>query len=174
MVTTSAPHIQRRRLPPGLRMTSAIEDAAEPEHPPRHGQWQGYDTPAEIPTTPMSIKSFTSSMSAASSSCAEGCSSAFGNAHESISRTQQKLMLQRASSQEDMDEDEMSHRSKTLRDMERIQRDYRCVRMFSNPLLDSLARCQAKLDQEKKEREQEHEQQEMGSPQPQYLYEISY
>ncbi|KAF9897447.1 hypothetical protein BX616_005575, partial [Lobosporangium transversale] len=53
---------------------------------------------------------------------------------KSISRTQQKLDLQRASSQEEVDESEIAQRSKLIREMERIQREYRSLRLFSDPL----------------------------------------
>ncbi|KAF9908238.1 hypothetical protein EC991_010078 [Linnemannia zychae] len=65
------------------------------------------------------------------------------NPAESMSRTQQKLNLQRDSSQDDLNEEEMARRGRTHREMERIQREYRCVRMTSDPLMESMTRCLA-------------------------------
>ncbi|KAG0354842.1 hypothetical protein BG005_006172 [Podila minutissima] len=61
-----------------------------------------------------------------------------------LSRTQQKLWLQRDNLQ-DVDEDEMARRGKILKDMDRVHREYKCVRMTLDPSLESLARCLARL-----------------------------
>ncbi|KAF9576780.1 hypothetical protein EC968_003287 [Mortierella alpina] len=68
-----------------------------------------------------------------------------------MSRTQQKLLLQRASSQDNLDQEEMTRRGKMQRDMERIQREYRGIRMTYDPILESLTRCYAKRERELKE-----------------------
>ncbi|KAF9371243.1 hypothetical protein CPC16_003174, partial [Podila verticillata] len=49
-----------------------------------------------------------------------------------LSRTQQKLWLQRDNLQ-DVDEDEMARRGKILKDMDRVHREYKCVRMTLDP-----------------------------------------
>ncbi|KAG0031081.1 hypothetical protein BGZ81_001812 [Podila clonocystis] len=61
-----------------------------------------------------------------------------------LSRTQQKLWLQRDNLQ-DVDEDEMARRGKILKDMDRVHREYKCVRMTLDPSLESLSRCLARL-----------------------------
>ncbi|KAG0244435.1 hypothetical protein BGW41_007727 [Actinomortierella wolfii] len=64
-----------------------------------------------------------------------------GGAHAgTLSRTQQKLWLQRENIQ-DVDEDEMARRGRILKEMERINREYRCVRMTMNPAVESIQRC---------------------------------
>lgn len=60
---------------------------------------------------------------------------------EAMSRTQQKLLLQRDSSHDELDEEEMSRRGKMHKEMERIQREYKCIRMTSDPVMESMARC---------------------------------
>ncbi|KAK3819506.1 MAG: hypothetical protein J3Q66DRAFT_438667 [Benniella sp.] len=137
------PHIKRHRVPASLRMTLTLLDSETDQR--RQGCGSGYETPVDISATPATPSSITSSYSSAEGS-SSSCASSAWNTPESISRTQQKLLLQRASSQDDMDEDETTHRAKTHREMERIQRDYRCTRMFADPILESLARCQARQD----------------------------
>ncbi|KAG0356436.1 hypothetical protein BGZ54_000732, partial [Gamsiella multidivaricata] len=105
----------RRRVPVSLRMTSTTFDNLT---------GTGTDTDAEdtdtTPTIPMCITSGTSAQDNAISPKSPW------NPVESISRTQQKLLLQRASSQDDINEEEMSRRGKFLRELERIQRECRC------------------------------------------------
>ncbi|KAF9129527.1 hypothetical protein BG015_004138, partial [Linnemannia schmuckeri] len=52
-----------------------------------------------------------------------------------------KLNLQRESVHEDLDEQEMSRRDRVHKEMERIQREYKCIRMISDPVLESMSRC---------------------------------
>ncbi|KAG0001441.1 hypothetical protein BGZ65_003480 [Modicella reniformis] len=145
-LTIITAHPQRRRLPTSLRMTSTSFDYEMDQQ--RQGQGYEHDASADVPTTPRSIaSSYSSAEGISSSSCSAW------NTAESISRTQQKLMLQRASSQDDMDEEELVHRAKTLREMDRIQREYRCARLFADPILESLARCQARLEMEQQQQQ---------------------
>ena len=60
-----------------------------------------------------------------------------------MSRTQQKLLLQRDSSYEDLDEEEMTRRGRVHKEMERIQREYRGIRMTADPVMESMTRCWA-------------------------------
>ncbi|KAG0296193.1 hypothetical protein BGZ98_001072, partial [Dissophora globulifera] len=131
----------RRRLPASLRMTTdALEVDTTTEHR-EHGD------PSSTPVTPTSIASI-SSADGAPVMASTTTSSAFAvgacpwkQPSETMTRTQQKLLLQRDSSQDDMDEEEMVRRGRTLKETERIQREYRCIRMFGDPMLDSLMRC---------------------------------
>ncbi|KAG0313356.1 hypothetical protein BGZ99_008949, partial [Dissophora globulifera] len=131
----------RRRLPASLRMTT---DALEVDTTTEH---QEHGDPSSAPVTPTSIASL-SSADGAPVMASTTTSSAFAvgacpwkQPSETMTRTQQKLLLQRDSSQDDMDEEEMVRRGKTLKETERIQREYRCIRMFGDPMLDSLMRC---------------------------------
>ncbi|KAI1319832.1 hypothetical protein EDD11_002826 [Mortierella claussenii] len=134
----------RRRLPASLRMTSAASST------PMN------DSSSQLePTTPSSINSSFSDMPSPShddgsnavfsdsiNSDQNNSSGSAWNHVEAMSRTQQKLLLQRASSQVDLDEDEMARRGKMMKDMERLQREYRCVRLFADPVIESLVRSQ--------------------------------
>ncbi|KAI9482557.1 hypothetical protein BDB00DRAFT_857354 [Zychaea mexicana] len=60
-----------------------------------------------------------------------------------ISRTQQKLLLQRQHCLVD-DENNLGHPRNMLRltrELERVGREYRCVRRYRDPMLESLQRC---------------------------------
>ena len=60
---------------------------------------------------------------------------------ESQSRTQQKLLLQREISNDDLDESSRAIREKVRTVTDRIQREYRSVRMTLNPAAESWKRC---------------------------------
>ncbi|KAI8145741.1 hypothetical protein BJV82DRAFT_23436 [Fennellomyces sp. T-0311] len=63
-----------------------------------------------------------------------------------ISRTQQKLLLQRQHCLVD-DENNLAHPRNMRRlthEMERVAREYRCVRRYRDPMLESLERCLGK------------------------------
>ncbi|KAF9933181.1 hypothetical protein FBU30_006347 [Linnemannia zychae] len=66
-----------------------------------------------------------------------------GSRAGTLSRTQQKLWLQRENLQ-DVDEDEMARRGRMQKEMDRIQREYKCVRMTLDPSMESLLRCLAR------------------------------
>lgn len=60
-----------------------------------------------------------------------------------ISRTQQKLLLQRQHCLVD-DENNLAHPRNMIRltrELERVGREYRCVKQFRDPMLESLMRC---------------------------------
>jgi hypothetical protein len=65
-----------------------------------------------------------------------------------MTRTQQKLMLQREQTLVS-DENSVSHPKNMLRltrEMERIGREYRCVKRYEDPMMASLMRCQQKRE----------------------------
>ncbi|KAF9123389.1 hypothetical protein BGX30_001480 [Mortierella sp. GBA39] len=66
-----------------------------------------------------------------------------GSKTGTLSRTQQKLWLQRENLQ-DVDEDEMARRGRMQKEMDRIQREYKCVRTTLDPSMESLLRCLAR------------------------------
>ncbi|KAF9107544.1 hypothetical protein BGX29_006068 [Mortierella sp. GBA35] len=66
-----------------------------------------------------------------------------GSKTGTLSRTQQKLWLQRENLQ-DVDEDEMARRGRMQKEMDRIHREYKCVRMTLDPSMESLLRCLAR------------------------------
>jgi len=109
-------------IPQGLTMMSA-EDPVASESP----YYNGLPVPSAI------------------AAAAEAQSNLAGESKSAkLSRTQQKLWLQRDNLQ-DVDEDEMARRGKILKDMDRVHREYKCVRMTLDPSLESLARCLARL-----------------------------
>ncbi|KAL0087997.1 hypothetical protein J3Q64DRAFT_1315154 [Phycomyces blakesleeanus] len=60
-----------------------------------------------------------------------------------MTRTQQKLMLQRQHTLVD-DENNLAHPRNMIRltrELERMGREYRCVRRYQDPMMDSLKRC---------------------------------
>ncbi|KAI9006688.1 hypothetical protein CLU79DRAFT_779349 [Phycomyces nitens] len=60
-----------------------------------------------------------------------------------MTRTQQKLMLQRQHTLVD-DENNLAHPRNMIRltrELERMGREYRCVRRYQDPMMDSLRRC---------------------------------
>ncbi|KAF9437453.1 hypothetical protein BGZ76_000659 [Entomortierella beljakovae] len=66
-----------------------------------------------------------------------------GSKTGTLSRTQQKLWLQRENTQ-DVDEDEMVRRGRTQKEMDRINREYKCVRSTLDPSVESILRCLAR------------------------------
>ncbi|KAF9409222.1 hypothetical protein BGZ76_005724, partial [Entomortierella beljakovae] len=147
------PNKERRRLPAGLVMTSATQSDECDQNVSRSQSMPTTPTTPSRPTTPNSMSSFYSSAEGRpiydSPESGNQCSSPW-NPEESMSRTQQKLMLQKASSLDDMDEQEIARRRKYLREMDRTQKEFRCVNLYADPLLDSLLRCQARYQQEQK------------------------
>lgn len=153
----AATSMRQRRLPASLRMTSSTAFDTELSHEGQIDQM--------TPTSPMSDYSSnegpvsasgqgqTQSQGSGSSPPLASSSSMSGPwiPEESMSRTQQKLLLQRASSQDNLDQEEMTRRGKMQRDMERIQREYRGVRLAYDPVLESLSRCYARREREIKE-----------------------
>ncbi|KAF9977623.1 hypothetical protein BGZ73_005477 [Actinomortierella ambigua] len=132
-LSSSAPKATTTSFPP---TTSASE-----EHLPAENTFSsqgpgagGHGSTATTTATAASGGSAIAAAAVAQSNLASGAHS--GN----LSRTQQKLWLQRENVQ-DVDEDEMARRGKTLKEMERINREYRCVRMTMNPAVESLQRC---------------------------------
>ncbi|KAG9065942.1 hypothetical protein KI688_002239 [Linnemannia hyalina] len=161
----------RRRLPPSLRMTSSDMDvpaaaggvgtstaavaaaavaaaaAASGTTPSSPGAVSTYSS-AEGPTP---THSHSTTPLPPHSSPSSNASSSPWNPVESMSRTQQKLNLQRDSSHDDLDEEEMARRGRAHREMERIQREYKCIRMTSDPVLESMSRCFALQRQQQSE-----------------------
>ncbi|KAF9171997.1 hypothetical protein BGX21_005932 [Mortierella sp. AD011] len=149
--------IKRRRLPAGLQMTAA---AYSPEGGSSTQDQVVFASSAPTTSTapprstsPVSISSVYSSAEGRpqyqSSDPGNSISSPW-NSIESMSRTQQKLMLQKECTQDDLDKHEIVRRGRAMREMDKIQKDYRCVRMYADPILDSLARCKAEQEIEQK------------------------
>ncbi|CAO3564762.1 unnamed protein product [Mortierella alpina] len=147
--------VRQRRLPASLRMTSSTAFETELSH---EGQSNSL-----TPTSPMSDYS-SNEGPVSGSGQSQGPTSAFSPPlasssftsgpwipEESMSRTQQKLLLQRASSHDNLDQEEMTRRGKMQREMERIQREYRGIRVTYDPILESLTRCYARRERELKE-----------------------
>ncbi|KAF9216856.1 hypothetical protein BGZ59_007741 [Podila verticillata] len=110
-------------IPQGMAMMSAEDPVVSSESP----YYNGVAVPSAI------------------AAAAEAQSNLAGESKSArLSRTQQKLWLQRDNLQ-DVDEDEMALRGKILKDMDRVHREYKCVRMTLDPSLESLARCLARL-----------------------------
>ncbi|KAI9235971.1 MAG: hypothetical protein BYD32DRAFT_437875 [Podila humilis] len=110
-------------IPQGMAMMSAEDPVVSSESP----YYNGVAVPSAI------------------AAAAEAQSNLAGESKSArLSRTQQKLWLQRDNLQ-DVDEDEMARRGKILKDMDRVHREYKCVRMTLDPSLESLARCLARL-----------------------------
>ncbi|KAF9981228.1 hypothetical protein BGZ75_007531, partial [Mortierella antarctica] len=149
----AAGSMRQRRLPASLRMTSSTAFGTELSH-------ERQSDPI-TPTSPMSdyssnegpVSASGQGLSSGSSPPLAASSSTSGPwiPEESMSRTQQKLLLQRASSQDNLDQEEMTRRGKMQRDMERIQREYRGIRMTYDPILESLTRCYARRERELRE-----------------------
>ncbi|KAG0341236.1 hypothetical protein BG000_009779 [Podila horticola] len=115
-------NINNIMIPQGLAMMTGLEDPSS-ESP----YYNGIPVPSAI------------------AAAAEAQSNLAGETKSAkLSRTQQKLWLQRDNLQ-DVDEDEMARRGKILKDMDRVHREYKCVRMTLDPSLESLTRCLARL-----------------------------
>ncbi|KAK3820597.1 MAG: hypothetical protein JOS17DRAFT_756118 [Linnemannia elongata] len=160
----------RRRLPASLRMTSSDMDV------PATAAGGGPSTTAAATAATASGTTSTSPGAASTYSSAEGptpthshsatplpphpsfpSSNPSGspwNPVEPVSRTQQKLNLQRDSSYDDLDEQEMTRRGRVHKEMERIQREYKCIRVTSDPVLESMSRCFALQRQQQLEQQQ--------------------
>ncbi|KAG0266636.1 hypothetical protein BG011_001483 [Mortierella polycephala] len=87
-----------------------------------------------------------------------------GSKTGTLSRTQQKLWLQRENLQ-DVDEDEMARRGRLQKEIDRINREYKCVRMTLDPSVESILRCMARSGKSPLQLQQEHQQQQQSSPQ---------
>ncbi|KAG0277977.1 hypothetical protein BGZ96_002588, partial [Linnemannia gamsii] len=153
----AGPMTVKRRLPASLRMSTSDADVAAG----RGGEGGGGSTSAtagdaigETPTSPGAGSTYSSNEGPTSYPNSRSgtppppfSTSSFlspispWNPVEAMSRTQQKLLLQRDSSHDELDEEEMSRRGKTHKEMERIQREYKCIRMTSDPVMESMARC---------------------------------
>ncbi|KAG0292070.1 hypothetical protein BGZ97_005706, partial [Linnemannia gamsii] len=148
----------RRRLPASLRMSSSDTDTASGGGGGGGGGESSISATAgtaigETPTSPGAGSTYSStegptpSHSHSATPPPPTSSSSFlspnspWNPIEAMSRTQQKLLLQRDSFYEDLDEQELSRRDKMHKEMERIQREYKCIRMTSDPVMESMARC---------------------------------
>ncbi|KAI9320610.1 hypothetical protein BX666DRAFT_1213569 [Dichotomocladium elegans] len=73
-----------------------------------------------------------------------------------MTRTQQKLLLQRQHCLVD-DENNLAHPRNMLRltrEIERVGKEYRCVRQYCDPMVESLRRCLQ--EQEQQEQQQQH------------------
>ncbi|KAG0006364.1 hypothetical protein BGZ80_003097 [Entomortierella chlamydospora] len=142
--------IKKRRLPAGLQMTVAAyspeSGSSTQDQVVLASSAPTTSTAPPRPTSPVSISSVYSSAEGRpqyqSPDPGNSISSPW-NSVESMSRTQQKLMLQKECTQDDLDKHEIVRRGRAMREMDKIQRDYRCVRMYADPILDSLARCKA-------------------------------
>ncbi|KAG0029186.1 hypothetical protein BGZ81_004048 [Podila clonocystis] len=96
-------------------------------------------TQDHLPESNLAIVSSSSAIVAASvAQSTLGCQSKSGT----FSRTQQKLWLQRENLYT-ADEDEMAHRGRIQKEMDRINREYKCVRMGQDPSIESMLRCLA-------------------------------
>ncbi|OBZ88107.1 hypothetical protein A0J61_03862 [Choanephora cucurbitarum] len=72
-------------------------------------------------------------------------------ASSGMTRTQQKLLLQREQSLIH-DENHIAHPKNMIRltrEMEKMGKEYRCVRKYQDPMMDSLIRCHEKQQQQK-------------------------
>jgi hypothetical protein len=72
-------------------------------------------------------------------------------AQSGMTRTQQKLLLQREQSLIH-DENNIAHPKNMIRltrEMEKMGKEYRCVRKYQDPMMDSLIRCQELQDKKK-------------------------
>ncbi|GJJ69481.1 hypothetical protein EMPS_01827 [Entomortierella parvispora] len=87
-----------------------------------------------------------------------------GSKAGALSRTQQKLWLQRENLQ-DVDEDEMARRGRMQKEMERINKEYKCVRMTLDPAVESILRCLARCGKSPLQLQQQAQSQ--GRQQPQ-------
>ncbi|KAG0071617.1 hypothetical protein BGZ90_012192 [Linnemannia elongata] len=161
----------RRRLPASLRMTSSDMDvpAAGGRGGPPAATAAASAALGTVPTSPDRASTYSSaegptpthSHSAtplpphSSFPSSNHTSSSPWNPEESMSRTQQKLNLQRDSSYDDLDEQEMARRGRVHKEMERIQREYKCIRMTSDPVMESMSRCFALQKQQQLEQQSE-------------------
>ncbi|KAL9546760.1 hypothetical protein MBANPS3_006506 [Mucor bainieri] len=78
-------------------------------------------------------------------------SAAIAQQPSGITRTQQKLLLQREQSLIH-DENNIAHPKNMIRltrEMEKMGKEYRCVRKYQDPMMESLVRCQQALDKTK-------------------------
>lgn len=78
-------------------------------------------------------------------------SAAIAQQPSGITRTQQKLLLQREQSLIH-DENNIAHPKNMIRltrEMEKMGKEYRCVRKYQDPMMESLMRCQQVLDTKK-------------------------
>lgn len=78
-------------------------------------------------------------------------SAAIAQQPSGITRTQQKLLLQREQSLIH-DENNIAHPKNMIRltrEMEKMGKEYRCVRKYQDPMMESLMRCQQALDKKK-------------------------
>ncbi|KAK3842172.1 MAG: hypothetical protein J3R72DRAFT_443863 [Linnemannia gamsii] len=156
----------RRRLPASLRMTSSDVDVTTGNMSTNAPNATTSTTASTTPPSPGAVSTYSSAegpglgpantntgSSIYSTSSVTPTASPW-NPVEAMSRTQQKLNLQRDSSHDDLDEQEMTRREKMLREMERIQREYKCIRMTADPVLESMTRCLAvqKLQQQQRQR----------------------
>ncbi|KAG0278612.1 hypothetical protein BGZ96_002319, partial [Linnemannia gamsii] len=107
-------------------------------------------TPASASATGQATGPFSTGLSSAATASAIAAAAVAqsnmaggGSKTGTLSRTQQKLWLQRENLQ-DVDEDEMSRRGRMQKEMDRIQREYKCVRTTLDPSMESLLRCLAR------------------------------
>ncbi|KAF9931119.1 hypothetical protein FBU30_010739 [Linnemannia zychae] len=159
---TGGPVATRRRLPASLRMTTDVKPSVPPMHDassvvststtPSFSNSPVSSTTSSPGNSPIQIHTPQHGNSTSSALSAHGTTSILHstaisspwNPAESMSRTQLKLLLQRDSSHDDMDEQDMARRDKMHKEMERIQREYKCVCMYSDPVMESLTRCLAR------------------------------
>ncbi|KAF9185493.1 hypothetical protein BGZ51_006605 [Haplosporangium sp. Z 767] len=87
-----------------------------------------------------------------------------GSKTGTLSRTQQKLWLQRENLQ-DVDEDEMARRGRLQKEIDRINREYKCVRMTLDPSVESILRCLTRSGKSPLQLQQQHQQQQQSSSQ---------
>ncbi|ORY96220.1 hypothetical protein BCR43DRAFT_491278 [Syncephalastrum racemosum] len=146
--------------PPPTTTTTTTNTPTPPPthlHPSKHTQQQQQRQPLRSQfVDDHALASPTSSSSAASASTStlnakrqppssnlSNVASAATAQPPGISRTQQKLLLQRQHCFVD-DENTLAHPRNMLRltrELERVGREYRCVRRYQDPMLESLARC---------------------------------
>ncbi|KAF9982816.1 hypothetical protein BGZ75_005702 [Mortierella antarctica] len=152
-------------IPPTIVTTSTSD-----EHLPEMGS-AANAAPGGAPGAPFSVSGASAIAAAA---VAQSNLAGNGSKTGTLSRTQQKLWLQRENLQ-DIDEDEMARRGRMQKEMDRINREYKCVRMTLDPSLDSLLRCLARSGksplqlQQQQHQQPQHPIQQQQQQQPQAL-----
>ncbi|KAF9278461.1 hypothetical protein BGZ68_008573, partial [Mortierella alpina] len=146
-------------IPPTIVTTSTSD-----EHLPEMGA-AANTAPGGAPGAPFSVSGASAIAAAA---VAQSNLAGNGSKTGTLSRTQQKLWLQRENLQ-DIDEDEMARRGRMQKEMDRINREYKCVRMTLDPSLDSLLRCLARSGKSPLQLQQQQQQQQQAQQQQQQL-----
>ncbi|KAG0359274.1 hypothetical protein BGZ54_010026, partial [Gamsiella multidivaricata] len=115
-----------------------------------------HETGGVSPFSASALSSASAASAIAAAAVAQSNLTNNGSKTGTLSRTQQKLWLQRENVQ-DVDEDEMARRGRVQKEMDRINREYKCVRMTLDPSMDSMLRCLARCGKSPLELQQQQQ-----------------